>query len=223
MIEINEIFSDSDKRIAFWCENVTDTNDLAIMCENIINNGVGLISVPSEIVPGVWTYLEKTDIKILTRFDFCPVSKNIDDDMYKLGEKITTVCRHGASGVQIFIKMRDFEHFVDMLKTVRDDLFFGHDLSIVMDVEDIDINNLSFLFQKLREIRVNSFGLTLNEDMGNRSDFVGRIYTLLQQLDFDGELHFILGNNFDRIDQVVRLTEIVRPADSGRLKFFLDY
>ncbi len=223
MIDINEIFSDSDKRIAFWCENVADTNDLAIMCENIINNGVGLISVPREIVSGVWTYLEKTDVKILTRFDFNPVSKNIDSDMYNLGANITDVCKHGASGVQIFIKMQDFEHFVDALKTVRDDLFFEHDLSIVMDVEDIDINSLPFIFQKLREIRANSFGLTLNEDMGNRSDFVGRIYGLLQQLDFDGELHFILGNNFDRIDQVVRLTEIVCPVNSGRLKFFLDY
>lgn len=223
MIDISEIFSDSDKRIAFWCENVADTNDLAIMCENIINNGVGLISVPREIVSGVWTYLEKTDVKILTRFDFNPVSKNIDSDMYNLGANITDVCKHGASGVQIFIKMQDFEHFVDALKTVRDDLFFEHDLSIVMDVEDIDINNLPFIFQKLREIRANSFGLTLNEDMGNRSDFVGRIYALLQQLDFDGELHFILGNNFDRIDQVVRLTEIVCPVNSGRLKFFLDY
>lgn len=223
MIDINEIFSDSDKRIAFWCENVADTNDLAIMCENIINNGVSLISVPREIVSGVWTYLEKTDIKILTRFDFCPVSRNIDSDMYNLGANITDVCKHGASGVQIFIKMQDFEHFVDALKTVRDDLFFEHDLSIVMDVEDIDINSLPFIFQKLREIRANSFGLTLNEDMGNRSDFVGRIYGLLQQLDFDGELHFILGNNFDRIDQVVRLTEIFCPVNSGRLKFFLDY
>ena len=29
MIEINEIFSDSDKRLAWWCESVSDTNDLA--------------------------------------------------------------------------------------------------------------------------------------------------------------------------------------------------
>ena len=223
MIEINEIFSDSDKRIAFWCENREDTNDLAIMCENIINNKIGMVSVPCDVVQNIWTYLEKTGVKILTRCDFNPVSKNIDSDMYKLGADITNVCKSGADGVQIFIKMRDFERFIDSLKIVRDDLFFGHSLSIVMDTEDLEINNIDFIFQKLREIRADSFGLTLNEDMGNRSDFVGRVYSVLEHFDFAGELHFILGNNFDRIDQVIRLTECIKPELNEKLKFFLDY
>ena len=223
MIEINEIFSDSDKRLALWVENVSDTNDLAIICENIINNGISLVSVPPEKVADIWAFLEKRKLEILTRYNFAPVSKNIDSDMYELGANITNVCKRGAKGVQIFIKMRDFENFINNLKIVRDDLFFEHDLSIVMDTEDIDINNLDFMFQKLREIRADSLGLTLKEDMGNRSDFVGRIYALLEHLDFGGELHFILGNNFERIDQVVRLTEILRPELSDKLRFFLDY
>ena len=223
MIEINEIFSDSDKRIALWCENMADTNDLAIMCDSVVNNGVNLISVPAEMVANVWTYLEKTNVKVLTRYDFNPATKNIDEDMYKLGANVTSVCKSGAGGVQIFIKMRDFEQFVNKLEIVRDDLFFGRDLCIVMDTEDIDINNLDFIFQKLRDIRVNALTFTLNEDMGNRSDFVGRIYALLQNFDFDGELHFILGNNFDRIDQVIRLTECLRPELNDKLRFFLDY
>ncbi len=223
MIEINEIFSDSDKRIAVWCENMADTNDLAIMCDNIVNNGVHLISVPAEMVANVWMYLEKTDVKVLTRYDFNPVSNDIDEDMYALGAKITNVCKSGADGVQIFIKMQYFEQFINKLEIVRDDLFFGHDLCIAMDTEDIDINSLNFIFQKLRDIRANALTLTLNEDMGNRSDFVGRIYGLLQHFDFDGELHFILGNNFDRIDQVIRLTECLRPELNDKLRFFLDY
>ena len=223
MIEMNEIFSDSDKRIAIWCESMEDTNDLAIMCENIVNNGVGLVSVPMGDVANVWIYLEKKGVKILTRYDFSPLTKNIDTDMYNMGEKITGVCKAGASGVQIFIKMRDFEHFIDSLKVVRDDLFFGHDLSVAMDIGDVDINNLDFIFQKLREIRADSFAFTLNEDLGNRSDFVGRVYAILEHFDFDGELHFMLGNNFDRIDQVIRLTESLRPELNEKLKFFLDY
>ena len=62
MIDVNEIFSDSDKRIALWCDAGGDTNDLAMMCENIIENGVNLISVPPEIVYDVWVYLEKSEI-----------------------------------------------------------------------------------------------------------------------------------------------------------------
>ncbi len=223
MIEINEIFSDSDKRIAIWCENTNDTNDLAIMCENIINNDVRLISVPPESVSNVWTYLEKTNIKILTRFNFTTTAKTIEKDMYEFSENVTSVCKSGANGVQVFLSMHIFEQFVDILQSVRDDLFFGKDLDIVLDISDIDNSNFKFLFQKLRDIRADVLTFTLNEDMGNRSDFVGRIYGLLQNWDFDGDLHFILGNNFDRIDQVVRLTEILRPEVSDKLRFFLDY
>lgn len=223
MIDMDEIFSDADKRIAVWCESAADTNDLAIMCESIVNNAVHLISVPPDVVPNVWAYLEKQKVKILTRYDFNPLSKNIDSVMYDLGANITKICKTGANGVQIFVKMRDFEHFLDALQPVRNDLFFGHDLCIGLDTEDLDMNNLDLMFQKLRDIRANSLVLTLNEDMGNRSDFVGRIYALLQKFDFDGELHFILGNNFDRIDQVIRLTECLRPELGDRLRFFLDY
>lgn len=223
MIEMNEVFSDSDTRVAIWCEDMADTNDLAMMCESVVNSGVKLISVPHDIVQNVWAYLEKNDVKILTRYNFNSGVKNFDSEMFELGANVTSVCKNGADGVQIFIKMRDFERFLDVLQVVRDDLFFGHDLSIVMDIEDLDINNLDFVFQKLRDIRADSFGLTLNEDLGNRSDFVGRVYTLLQNFNFDGELHFMLGNNFDRIDQVIRLTEILYAAKSQRLRFFLDY
>lgn len=223
MIEMNEIFSDSDKRVAILCESVGDTNDMAIMCDNIVRNNVHLISVPPEIVSNVWTYLEKNNVKILTRYKFNPNSKNIDSEIFKLSGNIMSVCKNGASGVQLFIKMHDFELVIKSLQVVRDDLFFGHDLSVVMDINDLDINNLGFVFQKLKEIRADSFALTLNDDAGNRSDFVGRVYALLQQFDFNGELHFILGNNFDRIDQVVRLTECLRPELSDKLRFFLDY
>lgn len=220
MIDMDEIFSDSDKRLAVWCDDVADTNDLAMLCDHVVSNNVHLISVPSEVVRDVWAYLEKNQVKILTRFDVDSVA---DSDFYELGAKITSVCKNGANGVQLFVKMHDFAQFVDGLQTVRDDLFFGRDLCVAMDTEDLDINNLDFIFQKLKDIRTDSFVLTLNEDMGNRSDFVGRVYALLQQFDFGGELHFILGNNFDRIDQVVRLTECLRPELSDKLRFFLDY
>ena len=56
--------------------------------------------------------------------------------------------------------------------------------------------------------------------MENRSDFIGRIYALLEQWNFNGELHFILLDNLDRVDQVVRLTEILQPDLISKTKFF---
>ena len=223
MIEINEIFSDSDKRAALWCDDLPDTNDLAVMADYIIKSDIHLISVPDKMIPFVWVYLEKFDVKIYTRFMVSLNHKDIDKDMSDLVKNITHVCKKGATGVQIFLSQHDFDVFIDKILPVRDDLFFGHDLSLVMDIEDIDVNNWSMIFQKLRDLRLDAFGITLKEDMKNRSDFVGRIYGMLQNWDTECELHFMLNNNFDRMDQVIRLVESERPELSEKLRFFLDY
>lgn len=223
MIEINEIFSDSDSRLGLWCEEVQDTNDLAIMADNIISENIHLISVMPDFVPLIWPYLENKGVKILTRYFFDSVQKNIDSEIYDLVAKISAVCKKGANGVQVLLKMRDFNRILDAISVVRDDLFFNHDLSIGLDISDLDVHNLDVFFQKLRDIRADSLVLTLNEDMGNRSDFAGRVYALLQKWDMNGELHFILNNDYDRMDQVIRLTEIERPELNEKLKFFLNY
>ena len=220
MIEVNEIFSDDDVRLALWCESGGDTNDLANMANQIVEKHMRLISVPPEIVPYIWTCLEKTKIDIFTRYSFMPLQKNMDKDIDGLSENITQVLKRGANGVQVFVQMRDFERFCDALQPVRDDLFFNRKLSVCMDIEDIDINNLGLIFQKLQNIKADSFGITFNEDTGNRSDFIGRIYALLEQWDLDGELHCILINNMDRVDQVVRLTEILKPDLINKTRFF---
>ena len=222
MIEINEIFTDSDKRLALWCDSVIDTNDLAGMADYVIQNDMHLISVPPELVYSIWTYLEHSNVDILTRFVLSPES-DIDSCIYDLAQKITSVCKKGAKGVQIFMKMRDFEKFAEKISVVRDDLFFGHDLCVGIDAQDLDMQQLPMVFEKLCNMRVNAFALTLNEDKKNRSDFVGRIYGILQNWNLECELHFILGNNFDRMDQAIRLVESEKPELLSRLRFFLDY
>ena len=223
MIEINEIFSDSDKRLALWCEGASDTSDLAGLAENIVQNNVHLISVSPVSVPFMWTFLEKFDVKILTRFTFNAKNRGIDSEMYNLVQDINAVCKKGANGVQIFTKIENLESLIENLSLVRDDLFFEHDLSIGLNIDEIGIDGWDVVFKKLRDIRANSLVLTLKEDMGNRSDFVGRIYSMLEKWNFNGELHFILNNDYDRIDQVIRLVEILRPELSDSLKFFLNY
>ena len=220
MIEANEIFLEEDTRLALWAEMAQDTNEIALLADKIAQSKMSVISVPPEMVANMWTYLEKTPVEILTRFSFAPLKKDFDVDMDVLIKNISKICKSGARGVQIFIKMQDFYKFIDVLAIVRNDLFFNHKLSICMDIEDIDINDLSNIFQKLKDIKADSFGLTLNEDMGTRSDFIGRVYALLEQWDFDGQLHFILLNNLDRADQVIRLTEILQPDLTNRTKFF---
>ena len=223
MIEANEIFIESDPKIALWCDGVWDTNDLANLANYILENKMDLISVSPDIISFIWTCLEKENVKILTRYNFSPVQKNLDKYISDLSEKINSVWKQGANGVQIFFKIKDLERFVDAFMFVRDDLFFEHDLCVGVDINDIGISDWDFLFEKLRAIRANSLCLTLNEDTGNRSDFVGRIYGMLQKWSWDGQLYFVLNNDYDRIDEAIRLIESETPELSNRIRFFLDY
>ncbi len=223
MIEANEVFSDHDKRIAFWCDGVFDTNDLANFANSVIENKVNLISVSPETVYFLWACLEKNDVKILSRFYFAPLQKNMDKDVALLVSNIADVFRKGANGAQIFVRLRDFDRFVDILKFVRDDLFFGHDLCVCFDINDVGFADWDMVFQRLRNIRANALCLTLGEDMGNRSDFVGRVYGMLQKWDFNGELLVSLNNDYERMDQVIRLVESERHELSDKLHFFLEY
>ena len=222
MITANEIFSDFDTRIALWCDDVRDTADIAALANDIIENKISLVSVPSSIVSFIWTYLEKSKVKIFSRHYFETLNKNFDKDVSNLSEKIMADYKNGAHGIQLFVKMRDFERLIDLLTVIRDDLFFEHDLCLVLDVEDLGVDNIDLILRKLKDIRANAFGVRLAEDMGVRSDFIGRIYGILDKWDFDGELHFMLKNNFERVDQSIRLIESLRPELGNRVHFFLE-
>ena len=221
MIEINEIFSEFDKRIALWCKGADDTCDLASVADDIIENRVNLVSVVPENVNFLWTCLEKKGVKILTRFEFNQ-KQGLDDAISDIAQKITSVSKQGADGFQIFMNLQDLDDFVNAISLIRDDLFFEHDLCIAIDILQINIDDWEFLFKKLNQIRANSLVLYMSEDMGNRSDFVGRIYAMLEKLDFGGQLHFVLNNDYERMDQVINLVDSMRPELADRLRFFIE-
>ena len=224
MIEDKEILLDSafEKQIAFWGNSVQDTNDIAGIADKILESGVDTISVPPEIVPFMWTYLEKANIEIYTRFDFAPLAQNIENDFDELVKQITQSCKQGATGVQIFIKMAEFERFMNLLSLVRDDLFFEHKLCICMDINDIDVHRWDMIFEKLRNLRVDVFTITFNKDDGKRSDFIGRVYGMLDAWNWDGVLHCLFLNKKIRIDEVMRLTETMQPKIYEKLRFFFE-
>ena len=222
MIEINEIFSEFDKRLALWCGDANDTCDLASVADEIIENRVDLISVIPESVGFLWACLEKQGVKILTRFDFS-TDIGLDKSMSDISEKIISVSRQGAGGTQLFMGLCDLDNFVDAMSLIRDDLFFEHDLCIAIDILEIDLNDWERVFKRLRDIRADAFVLYMSEDMGNRSDFVGRIYAMLEKWDFDGQLHFVLNNDCERMDQVINLVDIMRPELADKLRFFIEY
>ena len=62
------------------------------------------------------------------------------------------------------------------------------------------------------------------KDTGKKSDFVGRIYAMLNAWSDDNkfDLHFAFGANFMRIEQAWRLVEKVKPDLISRVKFFIN-
>ena len=222
MIKINEIFSESDNRIALLCDSVMDTADLAGVADYVINTGMDTVSVLPEMVSFLWACLEHSNVKIFTQYKVIMLPKTVEKEMSLLSQNIIQSYKNGASGIQLFIKKRNLEKFVDILSVIHDDLFFEHSLAIFLDIQDINIDDWEMVFDKLNTIKANVFGLTCSMVKNKHSDFIGRIYGMLENWNFDGELHFMLENDLYKTDQVMRLIESLRPELSNKVKFFLE-
>ncbi|MBR4860531.1 MAG: hypothetical protein IKV10_04480, partial [Alphaproteobacteria bacterium] len=114
---------------------------------------------------------------------------------------------------------------IDQVAIIRDDLFFNRELVIGLDIGDIDSDDWANLFNELKRINASAVCFVLTKDMGKKSDFVGRVYGMLNAWDseFSGALHFALENRPERIDQARRLVESIRPELAKDLRFFVNY
>ena len=81
------------------------------------------------------------------------------------------------------------------------------------------------MFHQLKRINASAVCFVLTKDAGKKSDFVGRVYGMLNAWDseFGGALHFALENRPERIDQARRLVESIRPELLSGLRFFVNY
>ena len=222
MIEQNEIFDEVKDNTALWCGPDCVGADLAAAAGVAITNKLKAISVLPNAVAEVWPWLENTNVKIITRF--IVNEKPEDDVMSGLVSHISASFRDGADGAIIFVRLCDLDRFVSTLSCVRDDLFFNKTLSIGLDINEINHDDWDSVFEKLKFVRVDSVTLVLSHDDGDKSDFVGRIYAMLNANigDWGGALHFIVGENPARMDQVYRLTEQLRLNMVPKMLFWVN-
>jgi hypothetical protein len=68
------------------------------------------------------------------------------------------------------------------------------------------------VFDMLKKINANSVAFFISKDTGKKSDFVGRVYGMLDAWprDFNAKLCWAFGNSMVRFDQAKRLTEALR-------------
>ena len=224
MIDLNSFFSDIDGHAGVWCGVDTKGADLARMVEFITEQKIHDLSVLPEVVPVVWPWLEKIDVNILGRFYLGDDTINTDV-ISDLTVQINKSFKHGANGAMVFVRYKNMHDMVAQVAFVRDDLFFNRKLVIGLDICDIDSDDWSDLFQDLKRINASAVCFVLTKDTGRKSDFVGRVYGMLNAWDseFSGALYFALENRPERIVQARRLVESMRPELVSNLRFFVNY
>lgn len=213
-------FLDGISGAALWCGADFDSADLAQAVSIAIDKNIESLSVIPESVSIVWPWLENKGVDIFSRFYL--KSKN-SESISDITEKINSSFKQGADGAQVFLSFADLEGFVSQLYLIRDDLFFNKSVFIGMDISEIGPFDWKRIFAELKKMRATGLILALTKDEGDKSDFVGRVYAALDELDADDiSLHFMLGANKTRIEQVYRLVEAIRPNLLAKLKFFIN-
>jgi len=216
-----DFFLDEDLyTIALWCRAGAEPTDLAYAAECAIEHELDVISVVPEAVSILWPWLETEPVKILARFyldDFID-----SDSMSEFTANVNTVLKQGADGIQVFIRYKDLETFVEQIYSIRDDLFFNKELFIGIDINDINPFDWENVLEALNKIHATGLILVLPKDKGDKSDYVGRLYAALEAWKNDFNLYFFLGDNLLRIEQTKRLIKSMQPNLLDRVKFFIN-
>lgn len=226
MIDADNILKQIDEHRALWCPAGGDQTDLAAMAEYAVAQKFPIISAVPDDIPILWPWLERSDIDLTARFyQSGERARTTEENISELTGRINAVFKQGATGAQVFVKFSDLELFVDQLHVIRDDLFFNKTLSVGLDINEIGPYEWATVFEMLNKIHAASLLLAMPRDTGDKSDFVGRMYGMLDTWkgDYAGDLHFALGQNFLRIDQAFRLVQCTRPQMTDKMRFFIAY
>lgn len=226
MIDLNDVIDEIGAQTALWCTGDGEDTDLAAAIEYAVNQNLGLVSVGAQNVATVWPWLEKSKTKIITRFylntqNGVVTGANISD----LVAQINTAFKQGAVGVQVFVKYDDLDSLVNQLYPIRDDLFFNRDLSIGLDISEIDYSEWNDVFDAIRKINAGAIVLAMSQDLGDKSDFVGRMFGMLNAWNdsVSCDLHFAPFLDSIRMEQAYRLMQKIQPRLLTRARFFVKY
>ncbi|MBO4625910.1 MAG: hypothetical protein J5679_01370 [Alphaproteobacteria bacterium] len=221
MIDEKEIFNEIRNNISMVCDDDCAGADLAAAAGVAISNKMRSICVPPNRVTDIWPWLENSKINIISRFFVDGVIN--DDFMSGLSTEINATFRDGANGVIVFVDMPHLKKFAAEIVSVRDDLFFNKSFGIGLDISQVGAFDWDDVFGILNLIHADSLVLTFDNDTGNKSDFVGRVFAMLNanRGNWGGVVNFMLVQNPIRIDQVYRLIQQIVPDTILKTEFFI--
>ena len=224
MIEQNIVFDDFGPYAALWCGTDVEPGDLARAVDFAINQNMDMVSVAPQCVKLIWPWLEKSKVKILSRF-YVMDKKITEQKISDITININSVLKNGADGAQIFMRYQSVADLVEQVHVVKDDLFFNKDLIIGLDIADVGPYDWNDLFQNLRKVNAAALTLVMTQDLKEKSDFPGRVYGMLNAWTSENkfDLHFVVGNNPFRIEQVMRITKLIQPQLLENMRFFVNH
>ena len=222
MINTNYIFDDVGAITCAWVgDGRNEETDLAAMVDFMAANNIKTVSVPCGVSEKIWPWVEKQNTKIIGRFSFKADNVGADVAMSNLATAITTEFKHGLVGAQVFVPLNQITDFVNELLPIRDDLFFHRHFSIAIDVDGKVAPDWTGVFSAIKKLRADSLLLVAHGDTFNvKSDFVGRIFDMLNKWDADCDLHMMFDNNMMRVSQVIRMTKKIKPDMMAGLRVF---
>ncbi|MCR4917342.1 MAG: hypothetical protein K5912_00160 [Alphaproteobacteria bacterium] len=225
IIKTDYLFENINDIVALWLQNQELDNSVLVRVSDIaIENNVSKMSVPTGVVERIWPWLEKNRINLVVRFDFANFyDGDLDLAVSNIAKDISLEFRHGASGVQILLSKSNIDAFVNGILPIRQDLFFGKDFSVAMNIGDCGVSDWPKIFDALNKIRADSLLLIAKgEKFDAKSDFVGRIYAMLENWNTSSGLAVMFGKNMMRVGQTIRLLKKMRPELVRKTTVFME-
>jgi len=221
MIEEEEIFKEVRNNISVVCGDDCVGADLAAVAGKAVSNKVHSICVLPNRVGEIWPWLENSKIKIISRFFVDGVVN--DDFMSDFASNVNATFRDGANGIIVFMDLSRLQKFAVEVTSIRDDLFFNKSFGIGLDINQLNAFDWENIFGILNLIHADSLVLTFDNDTGNKSDFVGRVFAMLNanRGNWGGIVNFMISQNILRLDQVCRLIQQVAPDTFLKTEFFI--
>jgi len=223
MIDNDSFCDDFTGHVALWCPAEIEDGDLARCAEYAMANGVSMVSVAPDDVGRMWVWLEHSRARVFARF-YLPRTRDMASAAFDMAARINSAFKCGAAGAQVFLNASDLPAFAREMSTVSADLFFNRELEIGLDVSGINAMQWPTVFDAVRKLGASGVIFVLARDGGNRSDFVGRVHAALDAVGSDSRLalRFVVGNNFMRMEQALRLVAAMRPEMLGAVRVFFN-
>ena len=224
-MNLDYVFDDISDMQALWIhDSTTDSSDFATMADIILKLNMSLVSMSCGATAEIWPWVEKKNIKIINRFDFV-LDKDTDiiDAMSELSKSVTGAFKNGAVGAQVFVHASNIVQFCDVVKSIRQDLFFDRIFSVAIDIGEMRGKNWADIFDALNVITPDAILITAHGDSFDaKSDFVGLIFDMLNHWNLNSDLHMWFGKNMLRVSQVLRLAKKIKPDLVKNMRVFTD-